>query len=371
MYTVSHFIDYIGYAKGGAESNVLGLCRHNNNPHFQFEVITSHFPFFPPDFRGLKAEIKTTVGLHYIREASFFFKGFISDLLYRIPGLVYKHNVQKFLPQNGIIHCHNLDILKLLRHRQIRPPVVLTVYNPLPRRYYSDVKWIDCVIVRSNSVLAELITEFPGLKDKFVYIPPGCEFSFYQQTGDRFAIPENLASKKIVKLLMVGRLRPFKNVEGMIAALQILKREVCPEYTLTVVGSGPRLGSLQRMAQKFGVSSRIRFAGSFPMDCMGQVYHNHDVVVVPSFYESFSQVSLEALVASRRLLISESMEEFRSKFPTIPTCDPHSPQDIAKKIIQVTRDSERHISAIDLKPYEWQDVIQQHYKVYRMLSTSP
>lgn len=369
MCLVGQFIDFIGYARGGAETNVEGLCRHAVDSRFSFEVVTSKSPFFAPDFQALDAPVLTATSFYRMREASFLFTGLVSDILYRLPGLAYRLGVQKYFNRYDIIHCHSLDVAEMLKRKGTRTPAVLTVYNLIPERYRLSICHLDYVILRSRTLMTEL-GELDELRasPKIVYIPPGCEFSYYEPIETSASCERtSIADSDVIRLLFVGRLRPFKNLETLLHAVKILNSEQTARFTLTVVGSGPRKMELMTLARDLGVSELVAFAGGYPSVQMGGIYGSHDLVVVPSYYESFSQVSLEALVAQRRLLVSSGLKEFRSAFPDVPVCDPYSPNDMARRILDVIATPVVHVDSGDLSIFDWENVMQAHYDVYASL----
>lgn len=369
MHLVGQFIDFIGYARGGAETNVEGLCRHASDPRFSFEVVTSKSPFYAPDFQALDVPVLTAVGFYRIREASFLCTGLLSDILYRAPGLAYRFSVAKYFDRYDIIHSHSLDVVQMLIKRRVQVPIVLTMYNPIPERYLPTVGKVDCVIVRSKTLMNRLRQSERGhWLPKLVYIPPGCEFSYYRPMAhENVRESDGLAQSSVVRILFVGRLRPFKNLETLLHAVQILNQERDRKFTLTVVGSGPRKGELTTLTEELGLSDLVVFAGTFPSVLMGEVYGRHDLVVVPSSYESFSQVSLEALVAQRRLLISSGLTEFRIAFPDVPVCDPNSASDMAQGIVDVISSPLLVVDSEDLGVFRWENAMRAHYDLYESL----
>lgn len=366
MYSIGHFIDYIGYAHGGAEINVEGLCRNNNNSDYNFEIVTSKSPFTKPDFSNLRVPIRTSLGLCQVREASFLYKGVISDLFYRLPGRIYTHFAKKYLDDFGLIHCHSLDILNCINQRGKTKPVIITLYNPLPKRFINIISCVDSIIARSHQVMEDLIQKNPLLKPKIFYIPPGCEFNYYIPKGNNENITTDyLIDKAEIKVLFIGRFRPFKNLENLLIAMEIIKNKPSlPKYSLTVVGDGPCREKIFRLAKKLSIMDSIHFVGTFQAGAMGRVYQEHDIVIVPSFYESFSQVSLEALVAQKRLVISEELKEFHKIFPAIPTCNPRDPFDIANKIIHTSKLPKYLVSPLELKRFTWSEIMKKHYALY-------
>jgi D-inositol-3-phosphate glycosyltransferase len=118
------------------------------------------------------------------------------------------------------------------------------------------------------------------------------------------------------------------------------------------------------LARTLGVNHLVDFIGNVAPSQMGTLYEAHDLVVVPSHYESFCQVALEALVADKRLLVSDHMAEFRRVFPEVPSCDPTSPSDMAKKICDIAHGPTLSISEARFEVFDWNLVVKQHYCVY-------
>jgi teichuronic acid biosynthesis glycosyltransferase TuaC len=68
-----------------------------------------------------------------------------------------------------------------------------------------------------------------------------------------------------------------------------------PEVTLVIVGEGPQATPLERLAERLGLSGRVRLLGAVPQDRLVTVYNAADVVVLASSREGLPNVLLEAL----------------------------------------------------------------------------
>lgn len=96
-------------------------------------------------------------------------------------------------------------------------------------------------------------------------------------------------------LLVLSRLHPAKGLEPLIAAMKAL-----PECYLWIAGEGPLRQKLEQQAQAERVGDRIRFLG-WRTD-RGALLATADICVLPSRYEPFGTVILEAWMTGTPLV---------------------------------------------------------------------
>jgi glycosyltransferase involved in cell wall biosynthesis len=125
------------------------------------------------------------------------------------------------------------------------------------------------------------------------------DFGFnYWEARNRFAD----GSEKI--LLFVGRLVPEKGLDVLLAALpNILSNGV--NAKIVAVGEGPQREEYQRMANEYGLGSKVLFVGHIDDWTLRALYRVADVTVVPSKFEPFGIVALEAMAAHCPLVASD------------------------------------------------------------------
>lgn len=98
-------------------------------------------------------------------------------------------------------------------------------------------------------------------------------------------------------IAFVGRLVSDKGAHHLVDALARLS----PPHrstTLTIVGSGPELGALQRQAEALGIRDRISFPGPMGGTSLSETMARHKIIVVPSVVEEgFGIVALEGIAS--------------------------------------------------------------------------
>ncbi len=129
--------------------------------------------------------------------------------------------------------------------------------------------------------------------------------------------------------LFVGRFAPLKGIDRLVSAVAHLKHRKNLRLIL-VGGDGPRAPEtvrLRKLAGDLGVANRVLFAGSVPQEELPEYYAASDALVIPSKYESFGLVALEALACGTPVLstpvgVVESLLRNGNNGEIIPSSSP-------------------------------------------------
>lgn len=109
-----------------------------------------------------------------------------------------------------------------------------------------------------------------------------------------------LSSEDMV-LGYVGRLTPQKGADVLMMAFPAIAQSV-PAARLLIVGDGPDRTRLERLACELGITERVVFTGA-QRDVV-PYYLLSDAIVVPSRYEAFGNVAIEAMACGRPVVAS-------------------------------------------------------------------
>lgn len=176
------------------------------------------------------------------------------------------------------------------------------VAGRVSRQVHALESWLaretDSLITCSASMREEITTLFgPGLAEITV-IPNGIDLD-----GWPFAIRRSHNSERPAELLYFGRLEYEKGVHDAIAALPRIRRSH-PGTTLTIAGDGTQYDFLVEVARRHKVLRAVDFIGRVDHSQLLALLHRCDVAVLPSHYEPFGIVALEAAAAGAPLVTS-------------------------------------------------------------------
>ncbi|HXX58346.1 MAG TPA: glycosyltransferase [Thermodesulfovibrionales bacterium] len=202
----------------------------------------------------------------------------------------------------------------------------------------------------SNRILAatererNLLVRYYGVTgEKIGIVPCGVNLERFQPVSQRLARKElGLEDSRFI-VLYVGRFAPVKGLDRLMAAAAHLR--ALPGVTFLVVGGDGQeedsTVALRRFAQKASVEGMVRFQGRIEHDLLPLYYSAADVLVVPSYYESFGLVALESLACGTPVISARvgAMETLIASGGTGLLVDTPSPRSFASAIEQLLSDS--------------------------------
>jgi glycosyltransferase involved in cell wall biosynthesis len=106
-------------------------------------------------------------------------------------------------------------------------------------------------------------------------------------------------------ILFAGRLAVEKNVDVLIRAVARMRGENAPH--LHLVGAGEQRAKLEELAAELGVTERVHFLGFVDDEELRRQYLLADVFCQPGTAELQSLVTLEALSASRPVVLANAL----------------------------------------------------------------
>ena len=176
------------------------------------------------------------------------------------------------------------------------------------RRAHAEQRIIDAAkaLVVSTHIEKDDIAKLYGTSGAPVQvIPPGVDLTLFQPVDTHTARRElGLTDNRII--LYVGRIEPLKGLDILIKAVSMLHDAA--NVRLVIVGGGiendPELQRLKKIATELDISDIVSFAGAVSQERLPAYYGAADVFVLPSWYESFGLVALEAMSCGAPVVVS-------------------------------------------------------------------
>lgn len=210
---------------------------------------------------------------------------------------------RRFSGPVDVIHCHDwaTTLAGLALRDALSAPLVLTVHlpqsgSPLVQFENLGLLSADAVIVNSGMVAGELASRNLGSPTPIV-IPNGVDLSIFRR--------HDSASRQAHTVLFVGRLVEQKGVDVLLRAFRVLLSSI-PSARLIIAGDGYQLLYLKRLCRFLGISDEVRFVGWQAGSSLIHLYQVARVVAMPSRYEPFGLVALEALACATPVVACET-----------------------------------------------------------------
>lgn len=248
------------------------------------------------------------------------------------------------------------------------------------------MQFADIISAASPMEKTQMVWRYGAPPNRIVVTPRAVNHErFYpipqNEAKNYLGIPEE---KRIV--LFVGRIEPLKGIDTLLHAMErvfVAWPECCNKLCLAVIGGDaniPReqmtdeMKHLQDMTNELGLNDLVLFLGKRSQDVLPYYYSAADVVVMPSHYESFGLVALEAMscgtpvIASRVGGLSFTVVEGVTGYQ-VPDGDDVT---MADRILRVLQDDELRErlgnQAVQMAIcYRWPDVAQQLEEIFASL----
>jgi glycogen synthase len=289
-----------------------------------------------------------------------------------------------------LVHGHDWLVANACDHlaKRFEAPLITTIHatehgrhqgwvDKHPQSYIHGVeRWIthrsDRVIACSTFMREQIMDVFGVPQVSIEVIPNGIDPEDLQpyDCDELDRLRREFASPTESLVLLVGRLVYEK---GFQVALEALPRiiERLPSTRFVVAGSGTHEGELRLQARELGLMNHGTFVGWIGDDVLHSLYRIADVCVVPSIYEPFGLVALEAMASSCPCIVADTgglrevvpHDEVGLRFRAR---DPESLAEMSVRMLADAKLCRRLVAeAVEhLERFDWADVAERTAAVY-------
>lgn len=236
-----------------------------------------------------------------------------------------------------VLHCHYYlsGLAGLVVNKKLKIPLIMSFHtlalmkNLVGRTVdekeealrleaeFKLVRKVDMVVASSDNDAAYLNYLYGCPSEKIHIVMPGVDAKVFSPISKAKARKILGAKLNIKIILAVGRIEPLKGFDALLYALKILlvkRPEFRERVSLWIVGGDTseaislwpkELRHLKKLQRNLGIEASVKFVGQKSQKELRYYYSAADVVVMPSHYESFGMVALEAMSCGTPVIISD------------------------------------------------------------------
>ena len=295
--------------------------------------------------------------------------------------------------QADVIHAHGYRCLSSCIasciSKRKRIPFVLTPHGIFPKRNWFnglaksvfDYSFGNALLKSSDKIIAltesnkSLILSAGARDNRTMIVGNGVDIAKYHEVTN-FKELKRIHGFLGPVLLYVGRIAWHKNLEQVIQALPLIKRDFSNMKFLLV---GPNyengLTNLLSLAKKLGVEDSVVAKGTVSESQLHLYYSIADVFILPSIYEGLSLSMLEAM-ASKVPIIARSSAGINSILThnvNALVLESGTPREISSSVSLLLRDLElrerirQNAYNLVLHEYTWKTVVDKLESIYEEL----
>jgi glycogen synthase len=291
-----------------------------------------------------------------------------------------------------VVHCHDWLVAVAGDHlaNRFRCPLAVTIHateygrhqgwvDKHPQSHIHGIeRWITNRaerVIACSAYMREHIADIYGLEEqRIAVIPNGIDPSELVPVDDLDTLRARFAAPDERLVLLVGRLVYEKGFQLALEALPGLIERV-GGVRFIVAGSGTAEQELRDQASRLGLDEHGTFLGWIGDDVLHSLYRIADLTVVPSIYEPFGLVALEAMASGCPCLVADT-GGLREVVPNddvglrFHSRDPESLGQMAERLLTDAELRDRLVAEASehVLSFDWADVARQTAEVYRELA---
>ena len=285
----------------GVSQYVHELCCALARQHVECHVLSMHSKAeSTPVYNNIWAHTVERRAIHYLRP--------------QIAANELELRVEQLAPDIINLHGTTLPYARVACDCRKRYPVLATVhgdvvqesgYKSSPARLLSKLFAIP-LMKKTLMQVQDILVLSSHMKNKVaqytqgqVYVVPG------GVDTTQFYVSLAVDSHASSYILFIGRLHRVKGTDLLLSALPQVIGGAAP-FLVYLAGTGPEQRHLVRVAKKYGIQDRVKFLGHVSGRHKVELIQQAAFVVMPSWYESFGLVALEAMACGKPVVAART-----------------------------------------------------------------
>ena len=250
------------------------------------------------------------------------------------------------------------------------------------------VQSADRIIAATPTEQEQLETLYGADSDRIRVIPPGVDLELFRPIPVARAKEQVSLDPSCKSILFVGRIEPLKGIDTLLWAISLITRRY-PELTcgmcVPIIGGDStqnqvddEMARLKDIRERLEIGDVVTFLGSRDQDNLPNYYSSAEMVIMPSDYESFGMVALEAMACGTPVIASDVgglahlVKHGRTGY-RVPARDPGA---LAEKITRLLTDEGLrrrmgHRAACWAEGYGWPIIADRIEVAYAELGVNP
>ena len=290
-------VPHIPHADLGPTVRVIHVRCGPETPYPK-EEIWDYLPLF---VEGVRCQIYAEQIRYDIYHSHYWLSGWVA------------HALQSLYPAPNVHMFHTLGRMKDLVAR--RPEE-----REVGHRNYVEgqiMTWADRIVAATRRDKEQMMRLYGADPDRIVVIPAGVDTELFHPVpkDEARAALGMPADHQLV--LFVGRIEPLKGIDTLIEAMAMAfkhREDLRGKVELAIIGGDvsddpskmtAEMNRLQTLRRELGVEDLVTFLGKQDQTTLPLYYSAAEALVVPSHYESFGMVAVEALASGTPVIASD------------------------------------------------------------------
>ncbi len=244
---------------------------------------------------------------------------------------------------------------------------------------------VDRIIGATPAEEAQLHWLYKGIDmEKVRIIPPGVDLTRFTPIDKAVAKAHVGIPSHHKNLIFAGRIEPLKGIDTLLKAICLIRGRhprLVDDVCVAIIGGDPwatcpdaEMARLQQMRHDLGIGDLVTFIGAKDQEILPYYYAAAEAVIMPSHYESFGMVALEAMAMGTPVIASEVgglaflVKDGRNGY-LVPS---RNPEALAERIYELLTNQTCHwelsrYARENAQQYDWKNIVAQMLLVYEEL----